>query len=57
MQYAANYELIEIETCNLNEIILCICGKVGVDGGHEYLRRIGSIGDYEELSEWLIINH
>jgi hypothetical protein len=31
---------------------ICACGKVGVDGGKEYLKRIGSADDYEELSEY-----
>lgn len=30
----------------------CPCGKVAADGGHDYLRRMGTQGkDYEELSE------
>lgn len=32
----------------------CSCGRVAVDGGLEYLRRItaGTKDDYEELSEY-----
>lgn len=45
--------LLTIESKNIHECNYCSCRKVGVDGGHEYLRRIGSIKDYEELSEWL----
>lgn len=29
----------------------CKCGAVAVDGGHDYIRRIGEQNDYEELSE------
>lgn len=29
---------------------LCSCGRCGVDGGHDYLRRIGIPQNYEELS-------
>jgi len=28
----------------------CSCGNIGVDGGMEYLRRVGNMSDYEELS-------
>jgi hypothetical protein len=44
--------LIIIESRNVHECNFCACGKVGVDGGLEYLRRIGSLEDYQELSEW-----
>ena len=27
----------------------CSCGKVAIDGGHEYLKRIGNEEDYIEL--------
>jgi len=31
----------------------CICGKVAVDGGVDYLRRLFSVeSDYTELSKW-----
>ena len=29
----------------------CKCGAVAVDGGHDYIRRIGEQNDYEELYE------
>lgn len=29
----------------------CSCGSCAVDGGHDYLRRCGNLGDWEELSE------
>jgi DNA-directed RNA polymerase subunit N (RpoN/RPB10) len=28
----------------------CSCGKVAADGGSAYLRRLGSAGDFKELS-------
>ena len=30
----------------------CKCGAVAVDGGKDYLRRVGSKEDYEELVEY-----
>ncbi|WP_446686406.1 DUF7695 domain-containing protein [Paenibacillus eucommiae] len=30
----------------------CKCGKVGVDGGKSYLRRVGELDLIEELSVW-----
>lgn len=33
-----------------NDFKMCSCGKVGVDGGEDYLRRLGCFEDYEELS-------
>lgn len=29
----------------------CRCGACAVDGGHDYLRRGGKIGDWEEMNE------
>ena len=49
-----------IRCCKCGEIItshhvhdfkMCGCGTCGVDGGQEYLRRIGDREDWEELSE------
>ena len=31
--------------------VTCSCGACAVDGGHDYLRRCGNLGDWEELSE------
>lgn len=42
-----------IESKTTHDITFCSCGKVGVDGGHDYLRRVGSLEDYEELTEWV----
>lgn len=40
-----------IESMDLYEVKTCDCGKVSVDGGLHYLKRTGSIQDYEELSK------
>ena len=36
-------------TCFLHKF--CPCGKVAVDGGHDYLKRCGNLGDWEDLSK------
>ena len=43
-------DLLESQTGD--DLLLCSCGACGVDGGREYLRRVGYEEDYEELSEW-----
>ena len=40
----------EITSYFVHDFKMCKCGKVGVDGGREYLKRIGDVGDYEELA-------
>ena len=40
-----------IESKNTNDYKRCSCGAVAVDGGKDYLKRIGNEEDYEELSE------
>ncbi len=40
-----------IESKNTNDYKRCSCGAVAVDGGKDYLKRIGNEKDYEELSE------
>ncbi len=35
---------------NRHDMVMCSCQKVGVDGGTEYLRRIGNPKDWYELS-------
>lgn len=40
-----------IESNSVYDFKFCKCGAVAVDGGHEYLRRCGNRGDWEELSE------
>lgn len=39
-----------IESYNVHDFKYCKCGAVAVDGGQEYLRRLGNLEDYEELS-------
>ena len=40
----------ELTSYSVHDFKMCKCGKVGVDGGREYLKRIGNPSDYEELS-------
>jgi hypothetical protein len=40
-----------IESKTVHDFKMCSCGSCGVDGGKEYLRRIGNMEDWEELSE------
>ena len=40
-----------IESKYTHDFKMCRCGAVGVDGGHDYLRRQGNPDDWEELSE------
>ena len=39
-----------IESTSVHDFKLCSCGTVAVDGGHEYLRRLGIEEDFEDLS-------
>ena len=41
-----------IESPNTHKMQFCKCGKCAVDGGKEYLRRIGNEGTFTELSEY-----
>lgn len=40
-----------IESTNVHDFKWCSCKSVAVDGGREYLRRLGNPEDYEELSQ------
>ncbi len=40
-----------IESNSVHDFKWCSCQSVAVDGGHEYLRRLGKEEDFEELSE------
>lgn len=40
----------EIESTNTHDFKFCKCGAVAVDGGKDYLRRVGYREDWEELS-------
>ena len=37
---------------NRHDFRMCFCGKCGVDGGKDYLRRLGEETDYIEMSEF-----
>jgi tRNA(Ile2) C34 agmatinyltransferase TiaS len=43
----------EIESIGRHDFIRCNCGSLAVDGGREYLRRVGNLapGTWTELSE------
>ena len=40
-----------IESKNVHDFKWCTCKSIAVDGGLEYLRRIGNLEDIIELSE------
>lgn len=40
-----------IESIHRHDFTYCKCGLVAVDGGREYLRRVGEPENWEELSE------
>lgn len=41
-----------IESRSCHDFVTCSCGKCAVDGGMDYLRRMGDGGDFEELAEY-----
>ena len=43
-----------IESTHVHDFKYCSCGKVAVDGGHDYLRRSysGNRDDYSDFSEY-----
>ena len=41
----------EIESKTVHDFKFCKCESVAVDGGHDYLRRLGASEDWEDLSE------
>ena len=41
-----------IESTSVHDFKFCSCGACAVDGGTEYLRRLGEPEDWEELSEF-----
>jgi len=45
-----------IESKSVHDFKFCKCESVAVDGGHDYLRRVGEFEDWEELSEWEIVD-
>lgn len=40
----------EIESKSTHDYVECKCGRIAVDGGRSYLRRVGSINDLQETS-------
>lgn len=40
-----------IESATVHDFKFCSCGACAVDGGHEYLRRLGELEDWEDISE------
>lgn len=41
-----------IESKHRHDWVQCSCGACFVDGGHDYMRVGGNIGDWKDLSEW-----
>lgn len=41
-----------IESISVHDYKECKCGAVAVDGGQEYLKRVGYRENWDELSEW-----
>ena len=39
-----------IESKSVHDFNFCKCESVAVDGGHDYLRRLGELEDWEDLS-------
>lgn len=40
-----------IESKSVHDFVWCSCKACAVDGGHDYLRRIGNLEDWKDLSE------
>ena len=40
-----------IESFSVHDFKYCKCGAAAVDGGHDYLRRVGCREDWEDLSQ------
>ena len=49
IRYRKCGDIIESET--VHDFRVCSCGACAVDGGHDYLRRCGTLEDWEELSK------
>ena len=45
-----------IESKTTNDLKRCSCGAVAVDGGKEYLKRIGNDEEYEEFMKKIAYN-
>lgn len=44
-----------VESTHVHDFKYCSCGAMAVDGGLEYVRRVGEPGDIEEMSEYAVI--
>ena len=44
-----------IESKSVHDFKFCKCEAVAVDGGHYYLRRVGALEDWEDLSVYKTI--
>lgn len=44
-----------IESRSVHDFKFCKCESVAVDGGHNYLRRLGEPENWENLSEYEVI--
>ena len=42
-----------IESIDVHDFKWCSCGAVAVDGGREYLKRVGNKEEFEELSHFI----
>lgn len=41
-----------IESKHVHDFVWCKCGAIAVDGGREYLRRVGNLDKFVECSEF-----
>lgn len=39
-----------IESTHRHDFVQCKCGTIAVDGGKDYLRRVGAMSSYEDMS-------
>lgn len=40
-----------IESKSVHDFVWCSCKSCAVDGGHNYLKRVGAPGEWEDISE------
>ena len=40
-----------IESKTRHDFVSCKCGAISVDGGHDYIRRVGWPQDFEEITD------
>ncbi len=41
-----------IESKHVHDFVSCKCGAICVDGGLDYIRRVGELEDMNEMCEW-----